>query len=485
MFLCTNIVNAQDQNDEIVITGKVLQYNAEDNGTLLEIIFEDVLEGRINKVFPIDSEGNFSFSIKRPYAQDGMLLLGENLYSFYVAPGDSQHLEINTLKDEIIFTGANAEHSRQLISYYKLINDSQGNFSVPDSVLATSTPLEFRTYITEQDKGLEEIINQFFKKYGSSDEFKAWVKQERKYRRLNDLLRYRWIKPYMSKIKRDSFYLTIPQEYFSFLSEPLLLEHSGLNTQSFYQFLSEYYNYLTMDNMPADSSAASIELFKSGNKLASFKLRSRQLHNQESQFAQDLLLSRFYHQILEWGELTAFSSLTKEHAIKEEKLNKLLQLKYAQLKMLKEREDKSNAIHFNEGLKQVEDGIIDSLVKQHSGKVLYIDFWAPWCKPCMAQLPYAKKIKEQVDSKKVVFIYLGVECKQDSWRTTIGLKEMAGEHYLLSSVQYESLKKQFKINGIPHYLVVDINGKVAMNNAPAPRSTNEVLDLLNSLTSDN
>ena len=474
---------SQNSGNEIIITGQLLEYNLDSNNNLLEVIFDDVLEDRINKVSQIDSKGKFSFSLTRPYAQSGMLLVGDNLYSFFVAPGDSLYFEINYAKDEINFKGSHAQFNYQLVSYYKFINDSQDDFDIRDSILRTSEPMEYKAYINKKAAYFARILSDFFKENKCNDEFIAWSSAERKYWLMTELMRYRWLHPYKNKVQRDSFFLTIPKEYFSFLEDPQLIERSGLQTQFFYYFLGEYYSYRLSDIMPKDSTAKMSELYKSGNELASFQMRASQLYTKEPSFTQDLLLARFYQQVLEEGRTTAFDSLVKEHPIDEENLSQLLQLKYEQVKELGKRSGKASSIHFNKGLENVAQGIIDTLVKQHAGKVLYIDFWAPWCGPCMAEVPYAKRLKEQINTEKVAFIYLGVQCGQDSWETTILKKEMEGEHYLLSDEQYKLLAKQFEIKEIPRYLIVDTEGKVVDSKAPKPRESKDLLEVLNSLTS--
>lgn len=482
-FLISGGVNAQNLSNEITITGKVLEYDLKSNSNLLEIIFEDILEKRINVVSQIDLNGNFNFSLIRPYAQTGMLIIGDHLYNFYAAPGDTQHFEINVIKDEIKFKGSHNQFNRQLDSYFHFINDNQSDINIQDSIMKTSEPMVYRTYIEERGKYFTAILSDFFKNNKSTTKFKVWVNTEQKYWLMTELMQYRWFNPYKNKTNWDSFFLSIPKEYFSFLDDSLLIEPTGLKTQFFYYFLNEYYNYRSSDNVPKDSSEKATLLYKAGNELASFKIRARQLHSKEFPFTQDLLLSRFYHQVLGWGKTAAFNSLINEHPINEEKLKQRLQLKYDKLKELEKGSGKTNRIHFNVRLEGVKQGIIDTIIKQHLGKVLYIDFWAPWCKPCMAEVPYAQKIKEQVDSEKITFIYLGAQCDQGSWRTTIAEKEMKGEHYLLSDEQYKLMEKEFKIKGIPHYLIIDTEGKVAVNNAPKPRETDELLEILYNLTS--
>ncbi len=71
------------------------------------------------------------------------------------------------------------------------------------------------------------------------------------------------------------------------------------------------------------------------------------------------------------------------------------------------------------------------VLSQHQGKVLVLNFWAPWCDPCRAEIPHFNELQENYpDEVEVVFINDGGETPEE----------------LLTN----ELNKKYKKNGSPY-----------------------------------
>jgi thiol-disulfide isomerase/thioredoxin len=89
------------------------------------------------------------------------------------------------------------------------------------------------------------------------------------------------------------------------------------------------------------------------------------------------------------------------------------------------------------------------------GRVVLIDFWATWCGPCNAELPYMKKIAKEFAGQPLVIISVSWDSDERKWKDFINKNEMTWVQY--RDADHE-LSKRFDVNAIPHYFTIDADG---------------------------
>jgi thiol-disulfide isomerase/thioredoxin len=119
-------------------------------------------------------------------------------------------------------------------------------------------------------------------------------------------------------------------------------------------------------------------------------------------------------------------------------------------------------------LKNEADKVYEKLIGKYKGKVVYIDFWATWCGPCRQEIPHAKVLSSHFAGQDVVFLNLCNRSDKKNWETLVKSENMAGDHYLLSTDEYNILSKLFNITGVPTYTLIDKGGNIINKNAPRP-----------------
>ena len=92
------------------------------------------------------------------------------------------------------------------------------------------------------------------------------------------------------------------------------------------------------------------------------------------------------------------------------------------------------------------------------GKYVYIDVWATWCGPCRQEIPYLKKLDEDYKDAQIVFLSLSVDQDKAKWEKMVKEQSMSGVQLHIG--QDSSFQQAYKIEGIPHFILLDREGRI-------------------------
>lgn len=119
------------------------------------------------------------------------------------------------------------------------------------------------------------------------------------------------------------------------------------------------------------------------------------------------------------------------------------------------------------------------------GKVVYLDVWASWCGPCLKEMPYMELLKEKFRNKDVEIVSISIDTKVDAWLAKVAAMKLTGIQLIDSSGSENSkIAKDYKIRGVPHYVLIDKQGRIASAFAPRPSMGVEAERQINALLLD-
>ena len=117
------------------------------------------------------------------------------------------------------------------------------------------------------------------------------------------------------------------------------------------------------------------------------------------------------------------------------------------------------------------------------GKVVFINFWATWCPPCIAEMPSIQKLYDKVkDDQEIVILTVEVEGKRDKAAKFMERKKLS----LPVVYPNSSIPTEFFNGSLPTTVILDKKGNIAHTTmGMADYSGQDIVDFLNELKAMN
>jgi peroxiredoxin len=117
-------------------------------------------------------------------------------------------------------------------------------------------------------------------------------------------------------------------------------------------------------------------------------------------------------------------------------------------------------------------------LSQLRGKVVYLDFWATWCGPCLAEMPASQELRRKFGGRDVVFLYVSLDAQAADWQKYLATKVVASPNavHLHDGGAFDGpAPRAFNVQSIPSYWLIGRDGRILANNPPRP-STSPAID---------
>lgn len=110
--------------------------------------------------------------------------------------------------------------------------------------------------------------------------------------------------------------------------------------------------------------------------------------------------------------------------------------------------------------------IFRNIIKAHSGKMLFIDFWATSCGGCREGIEATAQLREDYKNHpQFQFIYITDErsSPKKTYDEYVAKNLQGKSSYRISESEFIYLRELFKFNAIPHYELIQKDGSVTIN----------------------
>lgn len=104
------------------------------------------------------------------------------------------------------------------------------------------------------------------------------------------------------------------------------------------------------------------------------------------------------------------------------------------------------------------------------GKKVYIDVWATWCKPCIAEIPALKQLEEEFKDENIQFLSVSIDRQKDAekWAKFVAENELGGVQLLTDGEFKSEIVQGYNVQSIPRFLLIDKEGNITHSKAPRP-----------------
>ncbi len=118
--------------------------------------------------------------------------------------------------------------------------------------------------------------------------------------------------------------------------------------------------------------------------------------------------------------------------------------------------------HFK-GIQSIAGANLD--MEKFKGKVLLLDFWATWCAPCLAEIPYHQEAYYKYHERGFAIIYVNIDATEQVFKDFLQTQDMPW-HHVYSGANFDERKEnlafQYAVDRLPASYLISKDGVVLL-----------------------
>ncbi|WP_303315325.1 TlpA disulfide reductase family protein [Flavivirga abyssicola] len=460
VFVGCNNQKSNDTKNYAVVSGRIQNYE-----DLLYMI-SDNLDTEIQ----IEPDGNGSFSdtllLEKPVRLNLTSQKGKALQKVgvYLYPGADLHIAINGDKflENLSFSGEGKEIADYFLAKARILE--QDKDLKPENM--------FKGMTIKPEEAFDRIENQYRQLLEKLQQHKtlseSFIASEEKQLKYQNLEKMDMILSLYKNSNKDSN-LKLPKKYeIEMANVPIDLEEDYKTSRSYQIIL----------NHKIDQHVK--EVVQKNPQVSKTEAMFGWLEKMPNEYIKNNMAFMIILGALDKTEMTA-DKLKSAHegylsvATNQEHINDVKKVYERKMALTpgKPSPNFENYINYNGGTTSLAD---------LKGKYLYIDLWATWCVPCLAEVPELKKLEKEYRGTNLQFVSISVDFKDDEakWRKMIKEKNLPGIHLLTDDAFDSQFIVDYEIPGVPRTIILGPDGEIIASNAYLP-SEPELRPMLNTL----
>ncbi|QOD60228.1 TlpA family protein disulfide reductase [Polaribacter haliotis] len=435
--------------DYALISGKI------ENTTAKKLTVHSQLNWGNKKEITLSEDGSFADTLA---LGTDLYVLRENnnMSELYLPNGSELNITYDSKKKDSTaqITGSNNAVNNYILQKGKLASDLMGD----QKEMFSKNEADFKEHVLKIKVGEEDLINNTD---GISEDFKTKELKNIKYNYLSFLKNYKSYHGYYTKNREFE-----PSEGFLSDLEGLDIENESdfLFSQSYRMLVGSELRDKSNDLVKKDSTIArDIAYLKTITGLKSQKIKN------------NLLYADAQYGITYTEDLEDYYSIYSKNST-DEVNNAKIDAEYKKIMSLSKGNPSPKFTDFENnagGTKSLDD---------LKGKYVYIDVWATWCGPCIAEIPSLKKVEKEFHDKNIEFVSISIDTEKDyeKWKKMIVDRELGGLQLMADNNWDSKFIQDYGIKGIPRFILIDPQGNIVSANAPRP-SDKKLVETLNDL----